>query len=66
MDVVDNLRHEIASVIIGAIVSWFGNKALRVAKDVQCLWPRLRALETEVAALKAANDKLKEGSCKAF
>lgn len=49
-------EHEIASVIVGAIVSWFGNKAMRVTRDVQCLWPRLRAVEDRLKLLEGKED----------
>lgn len=49
-----SFSHEIASIIIGALVSWIGNKARRVAKDINCVWPRLRQLEMDVADLKKA------------
>lgn len=48
--------HEVISLVLGGLVSAIGHKALSVAKDVSCLWPRLRAIETELAAIKAANN----------
>jgi ABC-type glycerol-3-phosphate transport system substrate-binding protein len=72
MDIWENLRHEIASLAVGALVSWIGNKARRLAQDVNAYWQRMRAFERALDEsktfdeFKAAINKSKEKTlCKA-
>lgn len=44
-------EHEIVSTLIGGVVSVIWHKALRVAKDINCLWERFRIMEEKIKQL---------------
>jgi hypothetical protein len=47
-------EHEIVSTIIAFVGGALWRKAVRLGKDLNCLWPRLRQLEADNRRLKKA------------
>lgn len=45
------ISHEVISIVIGGAVTLIWNKAIKVAKDVNHVWPRLRTLEQNQAKI---------------
>lgn len=63
--ILSGFTHEVASLAVGAVVSFIYHKVKRIVTDVQCLWPRLRDAEKRLAALEAVNpSKPGEIACK--
>ena len=64
MEFLSNFTHEIASLIIGGLVSWVWAKVKRAVKDVQAFWDSLHCIEKRLEALEALNNVKGDPVCK--
>jgi hypothetical protein len=72
MELLEKFMHEASTLLVGALCTWIGNKASRLARDINGYWKRMRSFEDAVehtddfASFKAAiiNSKKEQGKCR--